>query len=291
MFPSSSLKRALPLNSETRVNKRPKSEGEASSRKQFLNSLRAICDRWAVHVRGEGDSVVDGKELLRLFLRDTLPPKGKQFPLQECDCRHEGGHLPSDREMCKTGGTVDSGKANAFVMSDLKHSLRSWLKTKRRNPYFEVTDVEDSDEEEVELELEESESQPISLSSFDAERYPSSPIKQGEPGWKRKSTKQRLTVLFYLLFHSDGRDTFNSAFKRLCLPDLHLVHLCGCGLNIEGLRGACVVGSHLKLATSELNREHVHYHFVLAHSQSKQAYRATLDAIKGSAEGKYDDVF
>jgi hypothetical protein len=286
---SSSLKRALPPNSDARINKRPKFEGEASSRKQFLNSLRAICDRWAVHVRGEGDAVVDGKELLRLFLRDTLPPKGKKFPLQGCDCRHKGGYLPSDREMCRTAGTVDNGKANAFVMSDLKHSLRNWLKTKRRNPHFEVTDVEDSDEEEVELE--ESASQPISLSSYDVDRYPSSPVKQGDSGWKRKSTKQRLTVLFYLLHHSNSCDTFNSAFKELCLPDLHLVHLCGCGLNIEGLYGACVVGSHLKLASSELNREHVHYHFVLAHSKSKEAYLATLAAIKGGSGGRFDDVF
>ena len=48
--------------------KRPKVDDEAGSRKQFLNSLRAICDRWAVHVQVEGsEGAADGKELLRIF--------------------------------------------------------------------------------------------------------------------------------------------------------------------------------------------------------------------------------
>jgi len=276
-------------NERNKPSKRPKINGEAGSRKQFLNSLRAICDRWASHVHIEGSGgAIDGKELLRSFLRETLPPKGKKFPLQECDCRHKDGFLPSGKEMCRTSGTVDNGKGQAFVMSDFKQSLRQWLKSKQKNPTIVVTDVEDSDSDE---EDEEPRSQPISISSYEANKYPSSPLKPGDATWKRKSTKQRLAVLFYLLSHSDNRDAFNSAYKKLCESDLYLVHLCGCGINTESLHGACVEGSHLKLASALLNREHVHYHFVLSQLSTKESYLATLCAIKGGADGNFDDVF
>jgi hypothetical protein len=286
-------KRMLPSVSE-RPSKRAKLESsEAGTRKEFLNSLRAICDRWAVHVKfddGE-EGVVDGVEVLRRFLRDTLPPKGKKFPLQECGCRHGGGYLPLGVEMCRTSGTVDKNKAQGFVMSDFKQSLREWLRSKQSDPNSIISDVEDSDLEEEAGDAEEAHmSQPISLSSFDALKYPSSP-QPGDSGYARKSTKQRLPVLFYLVHHSNTRETFKNVFKQLCKPDLYLVHLCGCGLNTEALKGACVVGSHLKLAPSELNREHVHYHFVLAQLSSKESYLTTLDAIKGSSGGKYDDIF
>lgn len=288
---NTSLDKRKAIEIERGPYKRPKVDDEAGSRKQFLHSLRAICDRWAIHVHIEGsEGVADGKELLRYFLRETLPPKGKKFPLRECECRHKDGFLPSGKEMCKTSGTVDNGKAQAFVMSDFKQSLRLWLKSKQKSNATLVTDVEDSSVEE-ENEVEETSSQPVSLSSYDADRYPSSPLKPGDANWRRKSTKQRLAVLFYLLSHSDKRDAFNSAFKQLCAPGLHLVHLCGCGLNTETLHGACIVGSHLKLARAELNREHVHYHFVLSHLSSKESYLAALSAIKGGAGGKFDDVF
>lgn len=293
MYPSStnntSKRRNAGDDPAVRPTKRLKSESEVNSRKQFLNGLRALCDRWAVHVQVGSSVGVDGKELLRHFLRETLPPKGKKFPLQECECRHKDGFLPSNKEKCMTGGTVDMNKAQAFVMSDFRQSLRQWLQSCQRNPHEVVTDLEDSEEEEIEVE--EIGSQPISLSSYDPEHYPSSPLKKGDPDWKRKATKQRLTILSYLVFHSDTREAFNRAFKQLCQPDLYLVHLCGCGLNSETLRGACVTGSHLKLAPAELNRDHVHYHFVLSQISSKQAYIGALAALKGGSNGKFDDVF
>jgi len=101
--------------------------------------------------------------------------------------------------MCKTSGTVDNGKAQAFVMSDFKQSLRQWLKSKQIAKVI-VTDVDDLIDKEDEVE--EFSSQPISVSSYDVDRYPSSPLKPGDANWKRKSTKERLAVLFYLLYHS-----------------------------------------------------------------------------------------
>ena len=285
-------KRTLPSTSD-RPSKRTKTDSDVGNRKEFLNSLRAICDRWAVHVKVDGGEgvVVDGLEVLRRFMRDTLPPKGKKFPLQECECRHRRGFLPPGLEMCRTSGTVDKNKAQGFVMSDFKRSLREWLRPKQRDPNSIVSDIEDSDSEEEAGDMEEVQSsQPISLSSFDTAQYPSSP-QPGDSGYTRKSTKQRLPVLFYLLYHSDTCESFKLAFKQLCKPDLYLVHLCGCGLNTDTLRGACVVGSHLKLAPLELNREHVHFHFVLAQLPSKESYLATLNAIRGGSDGKYDDVF
>ena len=263
--------------------------GEGTSRKVFLNQLRAICDRWVVHIRASieevvGEGVVDGKEVLRLFIRDYL--QSAKFTLVDCKCRHGDGRLPPEREMCQTGGTVDLGKASAFVMADFKKALYSWLNDRKSDPAVLVTDIEDmsgSEEEDDEVE-------PPS-SSFDLELYPSSQLKPGDEGFKRKSTKQRLTVLQYLLSHSHSRADFSRAFKGLCDPDMYLVHLCGCGINTIGLRGACVTGSHLKLAPAELNREHIHYHFVLENASSTESYLTLLDGMKGSLEGKYDDVF
>jgi hypothetical protein len=290
-----SLKRSSHPSTDSRPPlKRSKTEQRevGHSRKKMLNDLRAICDRWAVHVKLDDSTtqVVDGKELLRVFLLETLlPPKGKKFPMRECKCRHAGGLLPEGKDMCMTAGTVDAGKANAFVMSDLKQTLRSWLSSKKRHS-VEVTDVDDSDEEGSEEDADE-ESQPFPKSSYTESAYPSSPLKPGDVGYKRKSTKQRLAVLHYLTSHSDDRVSFNRAFKQLCEPELHLVHLCGCGLSIDGLKGACVTGSHLKLASAELNREHVHYHFVLQKAPSKDAYLKIWDSIQGSEGGRFDDVF
>lgn len=290
-MPLTTLKRSYPSTDSRQTSKRSKGENEVGhSRKKMLNDLRAICDRWAVHVKVDDglttSAVVDGKELLRLFLRDILlPPKGNKFPLQECQCRHRKGFLPAGKDKCMTAGTVDSGKANAFVVSDLKQTLRSWLKSRSKSA--DVTDVEDESDEDDD----DGEGEPFPESSYTPSVYPSSPLKPGDPGYKRKSTKQRLAVLHYLVSHSDTRVSFNCAFKQLCEPGLHLVHLCGCGLNIDGLKGSCVTGSHLKLAPPELNREHVHYHFVLQNAPSKDAYLRIWDAIKGSEEGRFDDVF
>jgi hypothetical protein len=268
--------------------KQKREVGDSASRKIFLNQLRAICDRWVVHVEvndliGEAEGVVDGKEVLRLFIRDFLPRS--KFKLVDCKCRHEKGRLPLGKEMCQTGGTVDMGKASAFVMSDLKKALYEWLNNRKRNPADVVTDIEDvseGEDEEGELDL---------PSSYDPDHYPSSDPRPGDKGYKRKSTKQRLTVLQYLLSHSQSRADFSRAFAGLCDPDLYLVHLCGCGLNSMSLRGSCVTGSHLKLARAELNREHIHYHYVLDNAPSKESYLALLAAMKGSLEGKFDDVF
>lgn len=268
------------------------SGGESTSRKHFLNQLRAICDRWVVHVKvndlireTDGAGVVDGKEVLRLFIRDFLP-RGK-FQLVDCKCRHGNGRLPLGKERCQTGGTVDMGKASAFVMSDLKKALYEWLNNRKRNPADVVTEIEDDDSEG---EDEEGDSE-LPSSSYDHEHYPSSLPRPGAKGYNRKSTKQRLTVLQYLLSHSQSRADFSRAFAGLCDPELYLVHLCGCGLNSMSLRGSCVTGSHLKLARAELNREHVHYHYVLENAPSKESYLALLAAMKGSLEGKFDDVF
>lgn len=274
--------------------KRPRVEkgGDGSSRKKFLNELRAICDRWIVHIKVDGSEVaearpVDGKEVLRLFLLDLLGPKGKKFPLRDCKCRHAMQGTPSGTKMCQTAGTVDQGKANAFVMSDLKKDLRAWLKAKQRRQSDVVSDIEDSEEEGSDGgEIHES-----IPSSYVESVYPSSPNKPGEPGYKRRTTKQRVTVLFYLYANANSRDSFSRAFKGLCDSSAQLVHLCGCGLSIGELKGSCVVGSHMKLASAELNREHIHYHFVLENAPDRASYLKMHGALKGGAGGKFDDVF
>jgi len=259
-----------------------------------LNQLRAICDRRVVHVNvgdliGEedGTAVVDGKELLRLYIRNSV---ASQFRLVDCNCRHKNGRLPSEMGVCQTGGVVDQGKASAFVMSDFKKALYLWLKPRMRSPTLVVTDVEDSSEGDEDNNSDPDLDLPSSL-PYDPKQFPSSLPRPGELGYSRKSTKQRLTVLQYLLSHSHSRAAFNRAFRELCDPDLYLVHLCGCGINTPGLRGACVTGSHMKLAPAELNREHIHYHYVLQNAPSKESYQALLAAFKGSSGGKYDDVF
>lgn len=265
---------------------------QTSGRKHFLNQLRAICDRRAVNVvvddlYGEDEEVgvVDGREVLRLFLRVRLL---RRYRLSDCDCRHKDGRHPPEMEMCQTGGTVDSGKASAFVMADFKKDLYEWLDGRKRCQNYVVSDVELAEDEDEEDDLDLA---GFSQPPYDPRHYPSSQPRPREFGYMRKTTKQRLTVLQYLYSHSQSRATFNLAFRELCDPKLHLVHLCGCGINTESLRGSCVTGSHMKLASAELNREHVHYHFVLENAPSNESYRTLLAGMKGSLDGKFDDVF
>lgn len=293
---SSSLKRAAPsidssvAPKKSRKTKTPRTttgdDEDDANRKQFLRQLRAICDRYAVHMKAvdAAGKKVDGKELLRLFLRSELLGL---YKLEPCQCVHGGGHLPPGKEPCRTGGTKDKLKAVAFVKHTLKGALRDWLEANKSDPDLAISDVESSDEEEGgEVEEDAEESQPAYIpSSYALEAYPSSPESQ-----KRKSTKQRLTVLYYLLSHSGTSSEFATAFRNLCDPDLHLVHLCGCGV-CTGTFKACVTGSHLKLAKADLNREHVHYHRVLHAAPTKDAYLALCGAVKGSEGGRFDDVF
>jgi len=86
----------------------------------------------------------------------------------------------------------------------------------------------------------------------------------------RSSTKMRTATLAYLCqFWADpGRleEEFSRLLKR---PDLHILHLCGCGLcqkvpSGPGLGGTRILGctepTHLKLGTSEENSLHTSMH-------------------------------
>jgi hypothetical protein len=268
-----------------------KGGGETSGRKLFLNQLRAICDRRAVNVKvddlleeGEEVGVVDGREVLRLYLRDRLQSR---YRLSDCECRHGDGRHPPEMGMCQTGGTVDNGKASSFVMSDFKKDLYAWLDGRKRYQNFVATDPEFDADDDEDDDLGLGPSEPL----YDSRQYPSSQPHAGQFGYRRKTTKQRLTILQYLHSHSHSRADFISAFRQLGDPDLYLVHLCGCGINTQSLKGACVRGSHMKLASAELNRDHIHYHFVLENASSKESYEALLAGMKGSLEGKYDDIF
>jgi hypothetical protein len=283
MHRQSSIASSAKRPAEDDINSLPKrfKHDSVSGRENFLLGLRATGDRMAAHVQIPGHVRLDGRELLRVFLLEKLE---KKYPLTSCDCRHQQGHCPPSERPCKTAGTVDAHKAQAFVMSDFKKAFRKWLRDHKVTK-DEVSDVEDSlfpDDEGWVNEDEELALMPPS-SSFDPAQFPSSPVPT-----KRNSTKQRLMVLFYLLARAQSRDTFAEAFRSLCKSNLHLAHLCGCGLNLSTLRGACVLGEHLKLVEPLENREHVHYHFVLSNVTSNDRYFQCLASMKG---GKYEDLF
>jgi len=97
-------------------------------------------------------------------------------------------------------------------------------------------------------------------------------------------------VLTYLHHHCGSSVAFREAFKGLTTSSDALLHLCGCGLGDADHPG-CVTGSHLKLASLDLNLEHTHLHFTLRLATSSVGYKQMLDAISGSTGGVYDDVF
>lgn len=264
-------------------------------RATFMNKLRAKAERWTFESEN-----IDGKDVIRIFLRENLK---ELFPLRKCDCHHKS-RRPEGIESCKTGGIVDAKKAQGFVASDFDRRFRNYLASHEvksvekgvRRLKKEVQDEvqswfgDDDDEADVEI-VEDSSQFPLSMppaSDFDEAEFPSSsPV----PTAKRKSTKQRLTVLYYLLEHSGSRKEFEEAWVGLQDPELQLVHLCGCGLSYGTFKGACVVGSHMKLATAELNREHAHFHFILRGAATRAQYLQQLACFKGSHDGRFDDVF
>lgn len=268
----------------------PKSDEEG--RKKWLKQLRAMCDRKSTVVMVNGVGNLSGLELLRLFLLDVfsdLDAYKKVFLMTKLECRHESEEFrPIGVTACYTSGTKDKGKAQGFVLSDLKKRLRQWLngKTISDNPEADLSD--DDSGEDTATERESSPVVPsLPPSSWDASKYPSS---QTAGDGTRKSTKARLVVLTYLHHHSQSKVAFREAYKALTTSDDALLHLCGCGLATADLTG-CVTGSHLKLASLDLNREHTHLHFTMRLATSGEGYSQMLQSISGSAGGAYDDVF
>lgn len=248
--------------------------------------------RWEGGVNG----IHSGLELLRLFLRDVFSETvGRKFyPVKELECRHRHASFrPVGVPACLTGGTKDKGKAQGLVLSDFKKRLRKWLdeRTVGDNPEAGLSDEDSEDGDdtiEMVTHLESGvESQLTTISSWDAQCFPSS---QPIAGGNRKSTKARMVVITYLHHHSVTAQEFREAYKALTTSDAALLHLCGCGLASDTQPG-CVEGSHLKLASLELNRSHTHVHFTLKLATSGPAYQAMLNAIRGSEGGVYDDVF
>lgn len=272
---------------------RTTTEADETGRKPFLRKMRAICDRYAVHAVSVDAQAVEGIELLRRFMRDELP---KCYPLTPCTCHHAGDRLPPGVPMCASGGTPDTSKqrkANGFVMASAKNYLRKWLaKLVPEDVEVDDEDLVDSEDEGSGDEIgdDEEPSQVTIASSYNAGHYPSTPVAQ-RSGAHRKSTKGRLMVLYYLSAQASTRKSFLEAYRALCDVNTQLVHLCGCGLAGEGMASACVVGSHVKVATADLNRRHTHYHHVLRNATSKERYLKLLEGIRDSEGGEMNDVF
>ena len=291
-FPNGCLACALyamsePAPKRRKLNPKPEEEG----RRKWLKQLRAMCDRKSTVVVVNGVGNLSGLELLRLFVLDVFSELGtgkKVFPMKKMECRHESDEFrPVDVIACYTSGIKDKGKAQGFVISDLKKKLRHWLndRTISDNPEADLSD-ESTEADSVAEDV----MSPTLLppSSWDPEKYPSS--QTAGDGVARKSTKGRLVVLTYLHHHAETQVAFRKAFKGLTTSDDALLHLCGCGLGTSEYAG-CVTGSHLKLASLDLNREHTHLHFTLRLATSGVGYRQMLEAISGSNDGVYDDVF
>lgn len=276
-----------PARKKAKTAKSELAGGDAGGRKVFLNKLRAICNRVAVHCQPAGGGLRDGKELLRLFIRDAMGPSSKRWTPRDLECRH-AGMRPDGVEMCQTAGTRDMGKANAFLIRTLKSDLRKWLKAKKTDPNFDWSESESEEDDEGGDEFDDDVVElRVPTSSFNADDYPSS-----QPEKSQISTKQRLTLLTYLLAHSESRADFSQALRDLGDKTLCLVHLCGCGISSTELpNGACVTGSHLKLASAEVNRIHTHYHEVIRRKSTKVQYIALLKSIQGEPDGQFDDVF
>ena len=279
-----------------------KGRGAAKGRKLFLGHLRATCERWSSQVdlgsmSGKPAGQAEGLDVLRLFIRDTLTrpgtaeaeASGKKFPLSECQCRHTRVvGTPEGVDPCFTGGVKDAGKAQSFVMEDFRVTLLKWLKARQ------ISSVELSDVEPVEVESdgESSEDEPEApTSSFQVADYSSTDFLAPGRTKRRTTTKQRLTVLTYLLHHSDTLVEFKAAFKALCKSDAGLLHLCGCGISNDDHPMSCVTGSHLKLESQDLNQDHTHLHFALRLVSTRDGYLKMLDSLRGSRGGLYDDVF
>lgn len=107
------------------------------------------------------------------------------------------------------------------------------------------------------------------------------------------SLKMRAATLAYLWGCADDVGRLKREFRRLrSMPELCVLHLCGCGLCFKSADGRNIVGcaewSHLKLGSKEENGRHRTYHHMLELLPAAD-YVAQVDLIHRGTDG--DGIF
>ena len=115
----------------------------------------------------------------------------------------------------------------------------------------------------------------VPISEFDPDASVSAPgmgsssdsVGQGTLG--RKPTKMRVATLAYLWGFVSDPQALRREFRKLrTSPNLHVLHLCGCGMCYKQPDGSRVYGcceaSHLILGSSSLNDMHRTYHTMIS---------------------------
>jgi hypothetical protein len=104
----------------------------------------------------------------------------------------------------------------------------------------------------------------------------------------RLSTKMRAHTLAFLWGFADQPGELRKQFRLLrSRSDLWVLHLCGCGLSLQGQdkvqNYGCTEKTHLILGGRELNDLHKSYHIVLGMSPASN-YPTIVSAIRGNGE-------
>lgn len=111
----------------------------------------------------------------------------------------------------------------------------------------------------------------------------------------RRTTKMRVATLAYLWkFVSDPTELRNEFRKLRSQPNLHVLHLCGCGMCYKTPTGQKVMGcceaSHLILGSSSLNDTHRTYHQMM-NMTTPNMYLLQVSIIRGHLHHSGDGVF
>lgn len=272
------------------------SEEEPKGRKKFLRDLQAIAlksflkgEKWKEPSKQDKHTA---KELVRSWFQEEF---GVKMPFKGLsDCRHnkDPGFIPVGEEPCRTAGTSDRNKPMMFLMHSVQNWLIKWLQQKgvfSQQRALRLLEEYAPDEDTASPRSTQKSSQIVS--SFDPEQHDVE-IDLSKRALDRKTTKQRLPMMFYLHEHSGDSDSFRRAWRGLCQPGNEVAHLCGCGTNWleDKFTSACVTGSHLKLVDKSSNLEHKNFHHVLSRAPTSAVYQKLVKYMRQCNPGENGDL-
>lgn len=184
--------------------------------------------------------------------------------LGDDDCKKES-QASGDLEVCEIPDSQESQRSR--LRSRAPCSVDSGDEEIRESDFMELVQEED------EVELPGQTNTPVMAgwgvqsSAISSGEMPSGDSPLQLDG--RSSTKMRAATLGYLWGFASRPNELREQFRLLVTrPDLHVLHLCGCGMSYTISSGArvpgCVEHSHLRLGLSRENGHHRNFHIVLS---------------------------
>lgn len=241
------------------------------------------------------------------FLTWLFRSSESSFRLIDLDneaCRHGAFQVHDLRSefpsvsLCRSSGTWDLNKGRKIVSSTVRELARNWIVGNCPHARASPMSAAAEEEEATSSEVPDDDGSDRELSVPPIAQTFGSSFAQGiSSPVPAVRTGMRIYHLTYLLGEWElwpRSDTSNERAHHLRMrveqlvsnPDLHVLHLCGCGLCLRSQTkdDGCVEPSHLTIGPKSVNDLHTQYHAVLR-QLSTANYRKVRDVIRAECNG------